>query len=504
MKSVGIDDMEIHIPKLFYDIQDLAERRNIPYEKLENGLGLKNMAIMDAHEDAATMAANAVFKLIERNNLNPGEIGRIYMGTESSFDGAKPLASYVLGMLSQKYSAVYGADCFRNCDVVDLTFACIGAVDALQNTLDWVAAGEQRIGIVVSTDYAKYDLDSTGEYTQGAGAVALLVKKDPRLITITNTWGVATENVHDFFKPIRKISKRELIEEVLAKLGFEAPAIEDYILNLNGSLKIEGLLNGSERELNFFKDTPVFEGQYSNKCYQDRIEQAFYHFLDQQKSHFEGLSAHDLINQWKSLVFHLPYAFHGKRIFSKIFAKAVNENGTLAQVLGSSNLDDEGKLSVKTLKQVRKSEAYQQLVSEKIEKGQRASSLMGNLYTGSIFLSLMSLLEAELEESTKLAGEKLGFFAYGSGSKSKVFEGIIQKDWKAVVARFNLSSRLSDRKKIDYHSYLSLHGENAEQSILTPSSEFARIPGIPDIDLPGVRKYQWFEAKLKSEMVYSA
>jgi hydroxymethylglutaryl-CoA synthase len=66
--------------------------------------------------------------------------------------------------------------------VVDLTFACIGAVDALQNSLDWVRMGEDRMAIVIGSDVAKYELASTGEYTQGAGAIALLVKENPRLL----------------------------------------------------------------------------------------------------------------------------------------------------------------------------------------------------------------------------------------------------------------------------------------------------------------------------------
>jgi hydroxymethylglutaryl-CoA synthase len=41
--------------------------------------------------------------------------------------------------------------------VVDLTFACIGAVDALQNSLDWVRMGEDRMAIVIGSDVAKYE-----------------------------------------------------------------------------------------------------------------------------------------------------------------------------------------------------------------------------------------------------------------------------------------------------------------------------------------------------------
>jgi hydroxymethylglutaryl-CoA synthase len=207
-KAVGIDDMSAYLPQLYLPISSLADARDIEYAKLNKGLGLTNMALADVHEDAATMAANAVLQLIEQNRLHPSRIGRIYLGTESAIDGAKPMATYVIEMLTQYFSDSYGPDCFLNCDVVDLTFACIGSIDAMHNTLDWVRAGQDRIGIIVGSDVAKYELNSTGEYTQGAGAVALLIKENPRLMSIGDYWGVATRGVHDFFKPVRKLDKK--------------------------------------------------------------------------------------------------------------------------------------------------------------------------------------------------------------------------------------------------------------------------------------------------------
>ncbi|MFN5090972.1 MAG: hydroxymethylglutaryl-CoA synthase family protein [Bacteroidota bacterium] len=215
--SVGIDDIAAHLPHIYLKIEDLSIARNIEYAKLNKGLGLTNMSLADVHEDAATMAANAVRKLIEQNDLNPSHIGRIYLGTESALDGSKPTASYALDMLNHYFSPKYGPDCFLNCDVVDLTFACIGAVDALQNSLDWVRTGEDRIAIVIGSDVAKYELASTGEYTQGAGAIALLVKENPRLLAFDEQWGVATRPVHDFFKPIRTVQKNQLLTEIEEK-----------------------------------------------------------------------------------------------------------------------------------------------------------------------------------------------------------------------------------------------------------------------------------------------
>ena len=60
-------------------------------------------------------------------------------------------------MLQQKY-ADYGPESLKRCDVVDLTFARIGAVDARTTFgLGGARCREDRIGIVAFADHAKYD-----------------------------------------------------------------------------------------------------------------------------------------------------------------------------------------------------------------------------------------------------------------------------------------------------------------------------------------------------------
>ncbi|MCB0443417.1 MAG: hydroxymethylglutaryl-CoA synthase family protein, partial [Flavobacterium sp.] len=127
--NVGIDSISFDIPKLYLPISSLADKRNIEPDKLIKGLGLHKMSFPDKNQDVVTFAANAALKLIEQENINPTEITRIYVGSESGVDSSKPIASYVLSLLESKL----GIGSFRNCDVVDLTFACIGGVDALQN-----------------------------------------------------------------------------------------------------------------------------------------------------------------------------------------------------------------------------------------------------------------------------------------------------------------------------------------------------------------------------------
>lgn len=422
--AFGIDDMAFYAPKLYLDIQTLAEKRDIPYEKLSQGLGLHKMAVCDAHEDAATMAAEAIAELIDRNKLDPRKIGRIYLGTESALDMAKPTGTYAVEMLAQRYTAQFGKDCFRHCDVLDMTFACIGATDALHNTLDWVAADKRRIGIVVASDIAKYELQSTGEYTQGAGAVAMLVTHNPRLLAIRPVFGIAMESVHDFYKPRR------------------------------------------ER----FSETPVFDGQYSNQCYQNRMTEALADFRQKAISAklFKENQYTALSDRWARMIFHLPYAFHAKRMFVEEFVaerkrKGVWENDVARfhfQEPDQSALSDAkvfAKAQAAFLKSVSESALYRRFVKEKLEKAQRASQETGNLYTASIFLALMSSLECDAREQNKLAGKRLGFVAYGSGSKSKVFEAVVQKDWAQVASHFKIFEKLNRRRAIDYDQYELLH-----------------------------------------------
>ncbi|HQW68586.1 MAG TPA: hydroxymethylglutaryl-CoA synthase, partial [Flavobacterium sp.] len=348
--KVGIDSIAFDIPKIYLPITTLAENRNIEADKLIKGLGLHKMSFLDVHQDVVTLASNAALKLIQQENLNPNEISRIYVGTESGIDSSKPVGSYILSNLEQ----IFGARSFKNCDVVDLTFACIGAVDALQNCLDYIRLNPTKKAIVIASDNAKYDLNSSGEYTQGAGSIAMLITANPRILSFSKEVGVATEGVFDFFKPRRNFSKEEIFQT-------------------KNNLEWNGVL---ENEINIYKEQPVFDGQYSNQCYINRITEAYEHYKEE--SHQKG----KLYEKWSAILMHLPYCFQGRRTFIEIFA---NENPELLE-------SQIGENSKEKLKALAKSPEYLDLVNQYILPSEIASGQIGNIYTGSIFLGLLSTL----------------------------------------------------------------------------------------------------------------
>tara|TARA_B100001287_G_scaffold1985_2_gene1549 strand:- start:4821 stop:6200 length:1380 start_codon:yes stop_codon:yes gene_type:complete len=436
--NFGIDSIDYYIPKLSLSISELAEKRNISAEKLHKGLGLKSMALVDSDEDAASMAANALLNLINNNNINPSSIGRVYLGTESALDASKPTATYAVGTVEKKLEHKFGKRCFRNCDVLDITFACVGAVDALENCMDWVRLNPKRKAIVIASDIAKYELGSSGEYTQGAGAVAILVKNNPDLINISPTVGISTSHVGDFFKPRR----------ILSNSSFKA----------SNGVSIHEITNSKKEEIELFFEEPIFDGYYSNNCYQERINEGLEHFYNQKNTNY--------FKDWDHYIFHLPYAFHGRRMLLDIWLKWLKENKLFFQL--EKEIGIETKENYKEWKKAAsKSSIYKDFINKKVADGEKASSNIGNMYTASIFMSLISLLTISLQKNKNITGNKIGFLSYGSGSKSKIFEGTVVKNWKNKINKINIFKSLDERKLVDFKTYEKLHNSAIKNPILS-------------------------------------
>lgn len=477
MKKVGIHAASFYLPSIYVDIKDLAIKRDIEYEKLSKGLGLNKMSFPDCDEDPASFAANALIKLIDSNNINPKEIGRIYLGTESAIDSSKPTISYAVEIVEEILEVSHGKNCFKNTDIVDLTFACVGGVDALQNCLDWVRNEKQRKAIVIASDQAKYELGSTGEYTQGSGAVAFLIMEDPDLLEISDTWGIATKGVGDFFKPRRTYNKIDLFKEASRLLSKE---VDDELLLETLDNSNSKFWSDSNSKVEVFKEEPIFEGQFSNECYQERILDALNHYDSQEETNFFASSQH--------LIFHLPYAFHGRRMIFKKWLSWITENGEEDELYKEVGKRSDDKLFIK---KASKSKLYLDFVKNKIMPGEIASSEIGNMYSASIFMSLLSLLTNAFKNQIEITDNKVGFISYGSGSKSKVFMGIVQSGWKKQIKGLKLFEILESRKKIKIETYEKLH----KNQILNPLTSDINVVKLSKIESGefnlGLRRYKY-------------
>jgi len=204
---------------------------------------------------------------------------------------------------------------------------------------------------------------------------------------------------------------------------------------------------------------------------------------------------------------HLPYAYQAKRMFPDVFRHDREDTDfwkDVAEHIGPApephNSDDPVIIEIweKAMdgyrRAISKTPQYLDFHASRIEKGQRASSLIGNQYTGSIFLALMSSFESDLEENDNLDNELLGLCGYGSGAKAKVFEGKVSPRWREVVSRWNLFERLAGRVAIDHVTYENLHKGLQSGSVVEPEGEFALVEITESGVQEGARRYKWIGA----------
>jgi hydroxymethylglutaryl-CoA synthase len=89
----------------------------------------------------------------------------------------------------------------------------------------------------------------------------------------------------------------------------------------------------------------------------------------------------------------------------------------------------------------------------------RFSSEVGNVYTGSLYLALASLLDAE---AAVLEGERVGLFSYGSGCCAEMFAGAVQPGAARFVAELALGAPLTSRRRLTIAEYEAIRAADGE------------------------------------------
>jgi hydroxymethylglutaryl-CoA synthase len=187
--KVGIDTLAFYFPRYALDLSELAKARGVPPDKYKVGLGQMMMAVPAPGEDIVSMALNAAHEVLQGVDVN--DIAMLLFATESSLDQSKAAGTYLHDFLHLPAA----------CRIVELKQACYSATAALQLALPFLRERPDKKVLVIASDIARYGLNTSGESSQGAGAVAMLLSADPRLLAIEPEYGVIAENVMDFWRP---------------------------------------------------------------------------------------------------------------------------------------------------------------------------------------------------------------------------------------------------------------------------------------------------------------
>ncbi|CAH1415585.1 unnamed protein product [Lactuca virosa] len=149
-QNVGILAMEIYFPPTCIKQDTLEDFDGVSKGKYTIGLGQDCMAFCSEVEDVISMGLTAVTSLLEKYEIDPKQIGRLEVGSETVIDKSKSIKTFLMQIFEE----------CGNTDIegVDSTNACYGGTAALFN-LQFMLRGAARP-------------------TGGAGAVAMLIGPD--------------------------------------------------------------------------------------------------------------------------------------------------------------------------------------------------------------------------------------------------------------------------------------------------------------------------------------
>lgn len=187
--KVGIDLIHFATSDYFLGLETFAQEKGIDVAKYHIGIGQEKMSIAPPDEDVVTLSAKACDPILEQ--IDKSQISAILFATETSVDQSKSAGVYLHGLLELS----------KHCRVIELKHACYAGAAGLQMATAMVRANPKEKILVIAADIAKYDMDSSGEATQGCGAVAMLVTDNPRVLAVEPGSGYFTDDVMDFWRP---------------------------------------------------------------------------------------------------------------------------------------------------------------------------------------------------------------------------------------------------------------------------------------------------------------
>ncbi|KAJ3140396.1 hypothetical protein HK100_009946 [Physocladia obscura] len=446
--NVGIHGAEIYIPKKFVNQTELEQFDGASAGKYTIGLGQLNMSVCDDREDINSICLTAVSSLLEKYEIDPASVGFLEVGTETIIDKSKSVKSVLMQLFVESGN--------HNIEGIDCKNACYGGTNALFGAINWLESGYVEEGkewaIVVAADIAVYKSGSARP-TGGAGAIAILLGRQAPIVFDRGVRSTFMDHVWDFYKP------------------------------------------------DLHSEYPEVDGPLSNTCYIKAIDKCYEGYLDRLEK-YQGIVTPTLkIGDY--YLFHCPYSKLVQKSFGRLAFNDYLRNKDAIPVPDAikehPNLTREKTYADKNVEKI-----FMDIVKAdqkaRVDPGLIASRNCGNMYCGSLYSGLCSLLSETPAES--LAGKRIVLFSYGSGLSSSMFSASVQQDGASIAAlkrisqNIRLADRLAARTKIEpkvYDEIMALRQATHNVKSYTPVSSVKDVfPGtwyLVEIDGMFRRKY---------------
>ena len=462
-KYIGISGLAAYIPPYRVWLEDWCDWSGEQWPKVREVVG-RSFRVRGPEHSVYTMAATAVMRLIDQYDVDPARVKFLGLGTESSTDNSAG-AIIVKGMVDRALESRGKPPIARSCEVPEFKHACLGGVYGMKGAIRHLAldgAGGQAI--VVCADIAEYARGSSGEPTQGAGAVAMLLEEDPTLavVDLPASGSASDYRIMDFRKPMSRFC-------------------------------------GQDRSFTHqVQDFPVFNGKYSTTCYIDETLHALNDMYEKR-----SLNPAEYMRSLRTVFMHRPYRRMPETgwAVSYLFALShgdADDRAELASYCYEAGVDPgqlldemQSKPRVSTLavperlhfeaypltmavyRVFRASRHYRREILDKLALGSDTMLDLGNLYTAALPAWMAAGFEQALEENSLAAGEEVLTLGYGSGDAAEVIPFFMAERWREAVAKIRFADAMDGAVDLGFEQYAALHdGREARGLAYTPRNEF--------------------------------
>jgi hydroxymethylglutaryl-CoA synthase len=447
IKQIGVSGLAAYIPPYRVWLEDWCDWTDNQWPKIREVVG-RSFRVRGPDQSVYTMAATAVMRLIEQYDVDPANIKFLGLGTESSTDNSAG-AIIIKGMVDRALLARGKPPIARSCEVPEFKHACLGGVYGMKGAIRHLAldgAGGQAI--VVCADVAEYARGSSGEPTQGAGAVAMLLEENPTLavVDLPASGSASDYRMMDFRKPMARFCGQD---------RSESHQVQDF---------------------------PVFNGKYSTTCYIDETLHALNDMYVKR-----GLNPAAYMRQLRTVFMHRPYRRMPEtgwavsylfamsqgnsedlaELASYCYEAGIEPDKLIAEMVSKPEVADLAHperlqyeaypLTMAVTKVFRASRHFRREILDKLALGSDTMLDLGNLYTAALPAWMAAGFEQAMDENTLTPGEEVLTLGYGSGDAAEVIPFFMAEGWREATARIGFSDVMKLAVDLNFEQYVALH-----------------------------------------------
>lgn len=186
---VGIVGFGSYLPRYRIKVENIAKQWGSDPQAIKKGLQLFEKTVPGLDEDTITISVEAAKNALRRAQINPQDIGAVYIGSESHPYAVKPSATILIDALGIGPLV----------HVASYEFACKAGSEAMYVAYSLVKAKEMKYALGIGADTSQGAPGDALEYSASAGGSAFIMGSENVVaeILFTNSY---TSDTPDFWR----------------------------------------------------------------------------------------------------------------------------------------------------------------------------------------------------------------------------------------------------------------------------------------------------------------